>query len=148
MLYYTFRKNFPSFQFSSVSQLCLTLCDPKDCSMPGLPQLFWDTTDISHYISLMPTCWFDTLICCKMITVELTNTYNKSNNYHFIFSWQHVTFIFLATSKYVYKIVTIITVLYIRYLYLIHLVTGHLYSLNNMSPTPTTLGNHQSSIFF
>ena len=24
-------------QFSSVTQLCPTLCDPKDCSMPGLP---------------------------------------------------------------------------------------------------------------
>ena len=27
---------FPS-QFSSVAQLCLTLCDPMDCSTPGLP---------------------------------------------------------------------------------------------------------------
>ena len=26
-----------SFQFSSVAQLCLTLCSPKDCSMPGFP---------------------------------------------------------------------------------------------------------------
>ena len=26
-----------SVQFSSVSQSCLTLCDPMDCSMPGLP---------------------------------------------------------------------------------------------------------------
>ena len=25
------------FQFSSVIQSCLTLCDPMDCSMPGLP---------------------------------------------------------------------------------------------------------------
>ena len=24
-------------QFSSVTHLCLTLCDPMDCSMPGLP---------------------------------------------------------------------------------------------------------------
>ena len=24
-------------QFSSVAQLCLTLCDPMNCSMPGLP---------------------------------------------------------------------------------------------------------------
>ena len=24
-------------QFSSVAQSCLTLCDPMDCSMPGLP---------------------------------------------------------------------------------------------------------------
>ena len=26
-----------SYQFSSVAQLCLTLCDPVDCSMPGFP---------------------------------------------------------------------------------------------------------------
>ena len=24
-------------EFSSVTQSCLTLCDPMDCSMPGLP---------------------------------------------------------------------------------------------------------------
>ena len=28
---------FRSVQFSSVVQSCLTLCDPMDCSMPGLP---------------------------------------------------------------------------------------------------------------
>ena len=28
---------FQFFQFSSVAQLCPTLCDPMDCSMPGLP---------------------------------------------------------------------------------------------------------------
>ena len=27
----------PLTQFSSVAQLCPTLCDPMDCSMPGLP---------------------------------------------------------------------------------------------------------------
>ena len=26
-----------TFQFSSITQLCPTLCDPMDCSMPGLP---------------------------------------------------------------------------------------------------------------
>ena len=25
------------YQFSSAAQLCLTLCDPMDCSMPGFP---------------------------------------------------------------------------------------------------------------
>ena len=28
-------------QFSSVTQLCLTLCDPMDCSMPGFPVLHY-----------------------------------------------------------------------------------------------------------
>ena len=27
-------------QFSSLAQSCLTLCDPMDCSMPGLPVLY------------------------------------------------------------------------------------------------------------
>ena len=33
-------------QFSSVSQLCPTLCDPMDCSTPGFPVLrqFWEFT--------------------------------------------------------------------------------------------------------
>ena len=26
-----------SVQFSSVAQLCLTLCDPMDCNTPGFP---------------------------------------------------------------------------------------------------------------
>ena len=30
-------KHFSSVQFSSVAQSCLTLCDPMNCSMPGLP---------------------------------------------------------------------------------------------------------------
>ena len=28
---------FHSIQFSSVAQSCLTLCNPTDCSTPGLP---------------------------------------------------------------------------------------------------------------
>ena len=30
-------KHMLSLHFSSVAQLCLTLCDPMDCSTPGLP---------------------------------------------------------------------------------------------------------------
>ena len=33
----TLSTNISSFQFSSVTQLCLTLCDPMNCSTPGLP---------------------------------------------------------------------------------------------------------------
>ena len=31
------RNSYSLVQFSSVAQSCLTLCDPMDCSMPGLP---------------------------------------------------------------------------------------------------------------
>ena len=34
MQFYEFRH---MYQFSSVAQLCPTLCDPMDCSMPGFP---------------------------------------------------------------------------------------------------------------
>ena len=33
----TVENNISSAQFNSVAQLCRTLCDPMDCSMPGLP---------------------------------------------------------------------------------------------------------------
>ena len=31
------KESYDSVQFSSVTQLCPTLCDPMDCSTPGLP---------------------------------------------------------------------------------------------------------------
>ena len=43
-----------SVQFSSVAQLCLTLCDPVDCSSPGLPvqhQLPEFTQTHVHWVS-------------------------------------------------------------------------------------------------
>ena len=41
-------------QFSSVAQLCLTLCDPMDCSMPGFPvhhQLLEPAQTHVHWVS-------------------------------------------------------------------------------------------------
>ena len=32
-----FKIELPSVQFSSLTQLCLTLCNPMDCSTPGVP---------------------------------------------------------------------------------------------------------------
>ena len=43
-----------SVQFSSVAQSCLTLCDPMDCSTPGLPvhcQLLEFTQTHVHWVS-------------------------------------------------------------------------------------------------
>ena len=42
-----------SVQFSSVAQLCLTLCDPMDCSTPGFPvhrQLLELTQTHGHWV--------------------------------------------------------------------------------------------------
>ena len=44
----------PSVQFSSVTQLCPTLCDPMDCSTPGFPvhhQLLEPTQTHVHRVS-------------------------------------------------------------------------------------------------
>ena len=41
-------------QFSSVTQSCLTLCDPMDCSVPGFPEIL-----IEGMISVSPdSCFF------------------------------------------------------------------------------------------
>jgi len=32
-----YKEHLGKVQFTSVAQLCLTLCDPMDCSTPGLP---------------------------------------------------------------------------------------------------------------
>ena len=47
-------KAFLSVQFSSVAQSCLTLCDPMNCSTPGLPvhhQLLEFTQTHAHWVS-------------------------------------------------------------------------------------------------
>ena len=49
-----------SVQFSSVTQLCPTFCDPVDCSMPGLPvhhQLREFTQTHAHWVSVHLICF-------------------------------------------------------------------------------------------
>ena len=54
MVWYTYIVKWlpQSVQFSSVTQLCLTLCDPMDCSMPGLPVYHQLLEFIQTYV-----CW-------------------------------------------------------------------------------------------
>ena len=42
--YYTPKEN----QFYSVTQLCPTLCDPVDCSMPGFPVYHWKLPELAQ----------------------------------------------------------------------------------------------------
>ena len=51
-------------QFSSVTHLCLTLCNPMDCSMPGFPVLhhFWSLPKLMSIESVMPS---NHLILCR-----------------------------------------------------------------------------------
>ena len=48
-------------QFSSVTQSCLTLCDPMDCSTPGLPVHHQSLLKLMSIGSMMPS----TLILCR-----------------------------------------------------------------------------------
>ena len=52
-LLYILMSDICSVQFSSVTQSCPTLCDPMDCSMPGLPvhhQLSESTQTHIHWV--------------------------------------------------------------------------------------------------
>ena len=44
-----------SIQFSSVAQLCPTLCDPMDCSTPGLPVHHQLQSLLKLIVSVMPS---------------------------------------------------------------------------------------------
>ena len=64
---YIWRLYINSAQFSSVAQLCLTLCDPMDCSTPGLPVHH----QLPGLVKLMSIEWvmsFNHLIlCCPLL---------------------------------------------------------------------------------
>ena len=54
-------------QFNSVTQSCLTICDPMDCSMPGLPvhhQLL-EFTQLMCIESVMPSNHL--ILCCPIL---------------------------------------------------------------------------------
>ena len=67
-------------QFSAVTQSCLTLCDPMDCSMPGLP--------VHHQLpEFTQTCvhWVDDAIQpCHPLWSPSPPTFNLSQNFPYI----------------------------------------------------------------
>ena len=77
---------FSSSQFSSVSQSCPTLCDPVDCSMPGLPVhhplpelaeahvlRVHDAIQLSHLLLIQgPAVSKPNLPCCSAPTPQFT----------------------------------------------------------------------------
>ena len=65
---YLLKMWFSSVQFISVTQLCLTLCDPMDCSMPGLPvnhQLLAFLTKLMSIDLVMPSN--NLILCCPLL---------------------------------------------------------------------------------
>ena len=61
----------PSLQFSSVTQLCPTLWDPMNHSMPGLPvhHQFWSSLKLTSIESVMPSSH---LILCHPLLLRLS----------------------------------------------------------------------------
>ena len=58
-----------SVQFSSVAQLCPALCDPMDCSMPGLP-VHHQLPEFTHISikSVMPSNHLN--LCCPLLLLS------------------------------------------------------------------------------
>ena len=58
-----------SVQFSSVAQLYLTLCDPMNCSTPGLPVYHhsWTSLKLMSIESVMPSSHL--ILCCPLLLV-------------------------------------------------------------------------------
>ena len=58
-------------QFSSVSQSCLTLCDPMDCSMPGFPVHHWhsELTQTQSIELVMPSNHL--ILCYPLLLLPL-----------------------------------------------------------------------------
>ena len=59
--------NFSSVQFSSVAQLCPTLCDPMDCSIPGL-LVYHQFPELLKFMSIelvMPSSHL--ILCCPLL---------------------------------------------------------------------------------
>ena len=60
------------FQFSSVTQSCLTLCDPMNCSTPGLPvhHQLWSSPKLLSIESVMPSN--HRILCRSLFLLLLT----------------------------------------------------------------------------
>ena len=57
---------FSSFQFSSVAKSCPTLCDPMDCSTPGLPVFHTlSLIELMSIESVMPSNHL--ILCCPLV---------------------------------------------------------------------------------
>ena len=64
---YPFESDFFTLQFSSVTQSCLTVWDPMDCSMPDLPvHRHLSITNSQSLLKLM--CWVGDVISSSIVT--------------------------------------------------------------------------------
>ena len=59
------KSQFSSVQFSPVAQSCLTLCDPMDCSTPGLPVHHRSLLRLMSIEAVMPSNHLT--LCCGLV---------------------------------------------------------------------------------
>ena len=62
---------YPSVQFSSVTQSCLTLCDPMDCSSPGFP-VHHQLTPRAYSMSIESVMPSNHLILCHSLLLPFS----------------------------------------------------------------------------
>ena len=89
-----------SVQFCSVIQSCLTLCDPVDCSMPGLPvhhQLL-ELTQLMSTESVMPSNYL--ILCHPLLTTSIFPSIRVFSNDSVLVRWpKYWSFSFSISSS-------------------------------------------------
>ena len=69
------------FQFSSVTQLCLTLCDSMDCSSPGMP-VHHQLLEFTQLMSIESVMASNSLIlCCALLLLPSIFPSNRVFSY-------------------------------------------------------------------
>ena len=84
--------NLSSVQFSSVAQLCLILCDPMNCSRPGLPVhhqlpelVFRSLLRLTSIESVMPSRHL--ILCCPLLLLPPSLPASESFPMSQLFTW-------------------------------------------------------------
>lgn len=85
--------------------------------------------------------WYTYSVYHSMITTIVSaSTPITAHNYHFLFVERPLRSALLATLKYIIIVLlTLVTMLYVRFPKLTHPVTGHLHLLTDIYPTPHSL---------
>ena len=75
------------YQFSSVAQSCLTLCDPMNCSTPGLPVITNPRSSLkfTSIESVMPSSHL--ILCCPLLLLPQSLPASESFPMSQLFPW-------------------------------------------------------------
>ena len=94
-----------SVQFSSVTQLCLTLCDPMDCNMPGLhihhqlPGFFSNSCQLSQWWH--PTITSSVVLCSSCLkSFPASGSFQMSQLFSSVAKYWSFSFNISSSSEY------------------------------------------------